>query len=98
MVTSRERKDWVEDSVEQHRREEIAACTLPHIMRQLYPYKARILRIAMFRELVGPGDIIEYARVKHTPAFYPIEAVMFDKAGVRKNFFLNSDEAEVLEA
>jgi hypothetical protein len=98
MVTSMNKDDWKEDEMEMKRREDVQACTLPQVMRQLFPFKVKLLKNVMYRDLIQAGDVIQYARVKQTPAFYPIEAVIFDKNGGKRMVFMNSSEGEVWEA
>ena len=97
MVTTTDRNLWKEDEAESRSREEVQSCTLPQVLRKLYPFKVKLLRNVMYRDLIQAGDVIQYARVKQTPAFYPIEAVIFDKNGGKRMVFMNSSEGEVWE-
>ena len=97
MVTTTDRNLWKEDEAESRSREEVQSCTLPQALRKLYPFKVKLLRNVMYRDLIQAGDVIQYARVKQTPAFYPIEAVIFDKNGGKRMVFMNSSEGEVWE-
>ena len=97
MITTTDRNLWKEDEAEEKSRGEVQACTLPQVLRKLYPFKVKLLKNVMYRDLIQAGDVIQYARVKQTPAFYPIEAVIFDQNGGKRMVFMNSSEGEVWE-
>ena len=97
MLTSYDRTQWKEDVTEVWDRDRIHAKSSEPTVRKHYPYKAIIKKSNPAYNLKA-GDIISYARTRHVPQYYPIEAVTYGLEG--KGFrilYFNSEEAQVME-
>jgi hypothetical protein len=97
MLTTTDKSEWHENELEERRRENVGKGTDPTIVRTLYPYKVRVKKVQLYKEIISEGDVMEYARTKHIPGMFPIEAIHFDPHGVKRRFYFNSQEAELLE-
>jgi len=96
MLDSFDRSTWVENVSDELERDRITVTTDESIVRKHYPYKVIIRKNNPAYKLVK-GDIISYARVKHVPQYFPIEAITYNGTKPLKKLHLNSEEAQLIE-
>ena len=98
MQTSFNPLEWKEDSGEEFSRMRITGETPEEELRRLYPFQA-VLKKDCKSYGLEEGMILNYARVKLIPQFYPIEAVIYtgNPKIAPKTVILTSTEAQVRE-
>ena len=96
MLTSFKREDWREDVNEVWERDRISANSLEPMIRKHYPYQI-ILKVAGPSYRLRAGDRVQYARVRHTPMQFPIEAVTWGMKGNFRILYFSSLEAQLVE-
>lgn len=75
MLQTFDRTNWKEDPAAERERDTLNGETPPEILRRLYPFKARALK-KCHAYGIEEGQLLEYARARMVPQFYPIEAVI----------------------
>lgn len=106
--TSRDPKDWTEDSKEEAERSGLLRSLSLNdpeknakILRTYYPLKARLKKT---EAMLGfqPGTVLKYARVRHTPHRYPIEVYFTGRTAsgevCNRRIGFDSTEVEIVPA
>ena len=99
MLKTFDRREWREDMTMESERNRVTSKTPPDDLRKLFPFKVRVLT-ACKAYGTNPGEVIEYARTKPIPSYFPIECLMdVGREGIcPRRVQMNSTEVQLLEA
>src|SRR3990167_1663784 len=86
--------EWHEDPADARLIETLTPDSSPTLMRQLFPLRGRLKQYCRIHQMPS-GTVLEYVRTKHTPAYYPLEAIVIREGKLYKSSY-SSDEVQMV--
>lgn len=98
MLKTFNKAEWMEDPLLEAARNQITSKTPPEELRRLFPFKAIVTKRCV-TYLLEEGAVVEYARARCAPGYFPIEGLAHvGQEGIMpKKICLNSEEAQLME-